>query len=326
MLLPCETPFLVKLNSYYVDVKKLLDHCQGEIGSGAIHVESSDSCGILYFDTDEMLGGVYEKDGSKITGIKAIEYIITLANNFSVTINVYKIDRNKIYIWCNIENARSIYSDLSSDFTDLKGLLKKMSAELLTGFIRVSMERTDEEGLILFDDGEFIGGSYSWPTASSREPADDLELLMAKTREFGGVFHVYEIPPEQMHAGEGLGEVAQPPTPRVLALVSDLLCRVERMVEEEQGAATKFSVLLRRKFIEKAERYSFLDPFAGEFEYTDQQAKFVGQASAQEVIDGIVEATLDLSREIGLRKQALTIVAGWREQCEAELSDVTVDL
>ena len=66
-----------------------------------------------------------------------------------------------------------------------------------------------------------------------------------------------------------------------------------------------FSKILKKKFVENAEQYAFLDPFAAEFEYADQRIKFSGIATDQELIDGVTHSLTQLAQELGLVPQFL---------------------
>ncbi len=57
-----------KLNSYYIDIKKLLEHYQGELGTGVIHLKSTAAEAAIYFDKDEILSTILEGGELSIEG------------------------------------------------------------------------------------------------------------------------------------------------------------------------------------------------------------------------------------------------------------------
>ena len=78
-----------------------------------------------------------------------------------------------------------------------------------------------------------------------------------------------------------------------LAEIKRLMSEVVRTVEESVRAAgtrDSFTISLRAGQLKVADRYSFLDPFAGEFEYLAGEIVFVGDASADEFVVGLSEA------------------------------------
>jgi len=154
VIVPKEKAVIENLNSYYLDIKKLFEHCQGDLGSGAIHFKSPSSECAVFFDKDELLTGTFKDKRGEIVGKQAIDSLSKALVNENFAVNIYEIDPEKVYFWANIPNAERIYKDLSTEFTDLEGLIKKMSSEKLTGYIDVSINNGKEGGLIFFSNGE----------------------------------------------------------------------------------------------------------------------------------------------------------------------------
>jgi len=72
-----------------------------------------------------------------------------------------------------------------------------------------------------------------------------------------------------------------------------LMGEIARAVEEAAqavGRPDSFSMSLRGGQLKVADRFPFLDPFAGEFEYLAGEIVFVGRATAEEFILGLTEA------------------------------------
>jgi hypothetical protein len=75
--------------------------------------------------------------------------------------------------------------------------------------------------------------------------------------------------------------------------IKRLMGEVARVIEEAAQAVARpdsFSMSLRSGQLKIADRYPFLDPFAGEFEYLTGEIVFVGRASASEFVTGFAEA------------------------------------
>jgi len=89
-----------------------------------------------------------------------------------------------------------------------------------------------------------------------------------------------ELPPVPVDT-EGMDEIKR------------LLGAVARVIEEAAqtvGRPDGFSMSLRAGQLRIADRYPFLDPFAGELEYLTGEIVFVGGASAAEFVEGFGEA------------------------------------
>ncbi len=125
VIVPKDKPLIENLNSYYLNVPRLLEHYQGELGSGAIHFKSSLAEGVIFFDRDEFLEGIWEKKDEQITGKRAIEFLTGSSGETNYVINLYQMEPEKVYFWASIPAAKKIYEGLSADFTDLAGLNRK---------------------------------------------------------------------------------------------------------------------------------------------------------------------------------------------------------
>ncbi|MEK6320717.1 MAG: hypothetical protein AABN33_03425 [Acidobacteriota bacterium] len=91
-----------------------------------------------------------------------------------------------------------------------------------------------------------------------------------------------------------------------MAEVKRLMGEIARTIEEAAQAVDRpdsFSMSLRAGQLKIADRYPFLDPFAGEIEYLTGEIVFVGQATAEEFIAGLTEA-LKLAVEAVMRSTA----------------------
>jgi hypothetical protein len=324
MIIPKEKPVFENLNSYYLDIKKLLEHFQGEVGSGGVHFKSPISEAVVFFDKDEFLSSVFEdKDGIQ-QGEGAIERLIEETANSNFTVNIYSIAPDRIFFWANLFVAEDVHKDLSTEFTDLEGLTKKMSSEKLTGYIEVSISNGGEGGLIFFINGEIIGGSYSWVKGELNRTKESHELLVQKTKESGGVFQVRRIPSVMGQPQYGSEPASGKPSSHVLTMLEGLLIIMERLIVSDRKVKTDFVTLLKGKFVEKADVYSFLDPFTNEFKYSGQKIAFSAEADDEFVVKGVTESVRELADELGLLHQLKESLASWSKKYERSLADFGV--
>ena len=324
IILPKEKPVVQNLNSYYLDINRLLEHFQGELGSGGIHFSSSVAEGVIFFDKDDFLNGLYEDKEVNLKGKEAIHSLIEGVKNYNFLISIFEIPPERIYFWANIPKAQIIYESLSTEFTDLEGLIRKMSTEKLTGYIDVAIGKGEEGGLIFLNNGQIIGGSFSWSKGELNRTEEGMQLLISKTKESGGVFNVMKIPQE--------GKKEQPePKPAVekpkkkteakpIIMIQELLVILERIISNTKNIKADFNTLLKKKFIEKAEKFVFLDPFANEFIYADQKASFSGDASDEELFTGIIESVREIADEQGILSKVRTELGPWSQKYAAVLA------
>ena len=87
-----------------------------------------------------------------------------------------------------------------------------------------------------------------------------------------------------------------------------------------------FTKLLKKKFVENADKYAFLDPFAGEFDYTNRTIDFSGAASDGELIDGVVNSIRELAQELGILPQLKSASMEWSDKYARQLENFSIKL
>ena len=324
IVLPKEKPVMKNLNMYYLDIRKLIEHFQGEIGSGGVFFKAVNAEGVIFFDTDEILNGYFRVKDNQILGYEAIDRFLETNSEYNFNIDVYRIAQEEVYFWSSLPSADKIYRDLSTEFTDLEGLIKKMTSEKLTGFIDISISSGDEGGLIFMSNGEIIGGSFSWGKEEDIPIKRNLEILMSKLKDSGGVFQVSQIPLKNETADDQALEKSADSLANTIKMLEELLGIFETLFLSQKDKAIDFNKALRKKFVEKAEKYSFLDPFAAEFEYADRVIAFSGQTTDQDLVQGVVESVVELAKEHGLVSESKKYLASWTSKYEKSLSGLDI--
>ena len=262
VIIPREKPVIENLNVYYLDIKKLLEHYQGEIGSGGVYFKSHAAEGVIFFDKDDLLNAIYEEKEIDLTGAEAVEHLLNAGGQSNFTVNIYQLSLDEVYFWASIPSAEKIYEGLSTEFTDIEGLIRKMSSEKLTGYIDVAIGNAQEGGLIFIINGKIMGGSYSWGNGEPGPSKKNQELLIRKTKESGATFNVCRIPLSKMKAEGESRTTYTRPSQAILIMLEELMVIFETAVLSQKRMKTDFNKLLKKKFVENAEKYAFMDPFA----------------------------------------------------------------
>lgn len=324
VIIPREKPVIENLNIYYLDIRKLFEHFQGEIGSGGVFFKSHSAEGAIFFDEDEMLNGYFQEKDTILTGNAAIDQLIKAESDQNYSVSIYKISQEEVYFWSSFPSAEIIYKDLSTDFTNLDGLIKKMSSEKLTGYIDVAIGDGIEGGLIFISNGEIIGGSYSWGGEKTNSSQNNLKILIDKTKKSGGIFNVSRIPMKREKvAGESKEQVSDTNLD-ILAMLEEFLGVFETVVPTGKNKGAGFSGILKKKFVEKAEEYAFLDPFAAEFEYSDGKIKYSGPAGEKELADGVITSVKELAEEFGLLTEMKKYIAPWADKYAKKIEELGI--
>jgi hypothetical protein len=326
VIIPREKPIIENLNIYYLDVKKLLEHYQGEVGSGGIYFKSHAAEGVIFFDKDDLLNAIYREKDTELTGTDAMDQLINAGGQYNFSVHVYQISLEEVYFWSSIPSAEKIYKDLSTEFTDLEGLIRKMSSEKLTGYIDVAIGNGQEGGLIFIINGRIMGGSFTWDNGEPGPSRKNQDLLINKTKKHGGSFNVCRIPLSKMKAERGARASLSKPSKNTLLMIEELLKIFEETVFKKKRLKADFNKLLKKKFVENAEKFAFLDPFAGEFEYANGRIQFAGIATDRELVSGITHSLRQLAQELELVPQFLENSAGWSEKYAKQIETFNLKL
>ena len=317
VVFPGGKPVIENLNSYFLDTAKLLEHYQGQLDSGVIHFSSAAAEGAILFDKDGLLEGVYEARGKHIKGKAAVDHLIRVASADNYTISVYQVEADQVYFWSSILGATRIYQDLSTEFTDLDGLIKKMASEKLSGYIEISLNSSGEGGVIFFRNGQFMGGCYSREKGKLDRSTEGRESIIRKAKSGGAIFHVSRISAVKAE-DEGKGTAA--PSQDIIEPLEELLVLVENLFQSSKSIKGDFKTLLKKKFLELAETYPFLDPFAGEFEYADHKIRFKGDASEADLAAALLVSMKSLAKDLDVKGELKTGMDGWLKKHDRKLA------
>jgi len=326
ILMPKEDPVIRDLNSYYLNLERLVEHYQGLLGSGGVHLFASNAQAAVFFDETSIITGIYQSGDALLRGQQANEKLFHAATEDNFAVAVYRIAPVNVYFWASLSHTETIYKGLSSEFTDLEGLIKKMRRERLTGYIEVTIGREGQGGLLFFNNGNLIESSCSWGK-NEAAPQADQDRLIDLSRKNGGVFNVSRILLTEANH-EAVAVASPPPAPAApaegLAMAEELLSALEKAIAQSSRGKAAFDTLLRRKFIEKADRYGFLDPFAAEFSYSEGRIQFTGSAAQAEVIQALAVCSRELIEQLGLAETIRTELAAWRRKYARQIQALAI--
>lgn len=343
VIIPKDKPVITGMNSFYLNIHRLIEHFNGEFESGGILFQSPTGNGVVFFDDHVPLSGVFESKNDTIIGQDAIQHLVDNASSANFSVSVYHIDSDMVHFWANLVNAKSLYENLSTEFTDLRALMKKLRAEKLTGYIDARIGGAETTACIFLSFGHLLGGSYTWVDDELHTDKQLLNDLLKKAESEGGTFSVYQVEwsaPGNDAADDAVTLDAATPAPsaeEAMAATVEVAPEDLKMLEEflnvfEETAMgvkryrNEFHTLLRRKFISFADRYDFLDPFAAEFEYAEGTITYTGSAPSATVIKGVVEAVWDLASEMGLTQSLISALTPWTDRYRDIIAVLDLDM
>ena len=309
---PEDKPVIRNLHTFYVNSANLLQYYQQQVGTGCIHFHGTKAQGVLFFTPHTVVNSHFSDDNLDIEGQAAAERLLQMGPSDDMQIHVFEIPADQHEFWSQMQSAKAIYTNLSNEFTDLMKLLKKMAGEQLNGYIDVNLPTDGEQGRIFLIDGKFAGVTYSGSNGRLLTGKNDLETLVRKTNQAEGSFNVYSI----ASAAEPT-EASSPPEAAPgnnLEALGQLLLLFETIVREAKNAKGDFHTCLKKKFVQNVDQFSFLDPFAGEFEYQNGTITFTGKADDAMLAKGVITALLDLSEEMDLVTLLPAKLSAWQQK------------
>lgn len=189
MLIPREKPFLQGLNSYYLHFEKFVEHMQGEIGSGAIHCQSTQLELMIYFNQDEVISDLMQERGKPASFLPSHEIARTTFYSTSCAVQVFFLDPNAIYYWAQMPTFQRAKAALRSTEIPLPDLIFRLRQKQFSGFIDVQLvKKSTEGGILFFNEGNRVGGSYTWGRGGMSTSDDDYNNLLSRVQVNEGIF------------------------------------------------------------------------------------------------------------------------------------------
>lgn len=343
MRVPKGKPVHENLGTSYVKVGALLADLQVRQFTGSVHIAFRGYDAHVFIDAGSIIGAIEQTETSARTGSDAIDGLLVRSEHRDGSVSIYEHSATTVEALAGIVDGQPVYEGLSSDFTDLDKLIRKLALDR-NAIWYVEVVATEDLGVgVVYIHGGQPDGVYSPFDGATLSGQAALKAMLEVSDAFGAVFNVYSIPMDVPVA-----PVAEPvPDPPKLSIVRTveadlapaktetpaadvpgperavvneeaisplvlLMSEVVSVIEDAVGSrdgANGFAIELRAGQLEVAERYPFLDPFAAEFEYHAGEIAFVGSVDPEEFAAGLAEAlhvaVAGLSRRDGVEGDRL---------------------
>jgi len=187
MLLPRETPYLDGLNSYYLHLERFIEHMQGEIGSGGIYCLSPALEMMIYFNEHEIISNLIQEKGQPASFIVAHDFHNAFYSSM-YSVKVFQLDAHAIFFWAQMPSFQRAKAALKSTEIPLPDLIFRLRQRQFSGFIDVQLMKKIDGGTLFFNDGDRVGGSYSWGKGGMSTSDEDYHSLLNRIQLNEGVF------------------------------------------------------------------------------------------------------------------------------------------
>ena len=287
------------LSTAFTDFPALLSTLKTGDFNGIIEVEFPDNKGIIFVDSGEIINAEAKigTDSKRIIGKEAIQTLMTLSNQKDGVINIYRMSPERVAIVAGNLQHEILFKGLSTDFTRLDRLLLKLREDKHNGFIEVRTKEHQAMGVLFLEGGEPVEMFTTPESGPSVFGRKSIPIFVENAIKQGAIFDVYksqgkifkkeikEVKEVKEKKVPGRGEELK----ELIPILQEILSQAEKLVDGASRKKGLFNKIFKESLIEKSEEFTFLDPFAGEFEYREGTIHFTGEIGAKDFTKGIVE-------------------------------------
>lgn len=276
------------LNTAYTNLDQFIAGLQKERFTGFCTLSFWEYEAIMFFLNGRLL------NGQEIIGItpktirhgeNAVANILKKGHEKNGEINAYALPEDRAAMLSGALDAAPKYENLSTDLTSLDKLIALAAKEALSGYIEVQFENKGGIANLFFVDGELIEAVFAESEQEHLAEARHVKDVLDLCQTHGALFTVYQAP--AMSVEQGQGQVLQGTVPEeALRLMEVILNLLERIVDAALKTSA-FDTELKKMLPRMADKYTFLDPFLGDFKYANHTLTYRGDATYKEFIEGM---------------------------------------
>ena len=295
------------LSTAYTDFPALLSTLKSGDFSGIIEIEFPESKGAIFVESGETLNAEAKigADSKRMIGQEAIQTLMALSNQKEGVINIYRLSPERVAIVASNLQHEILFKGLSTDFTRLDRLLLKLREDKHNGFIEVLTKEHQAMGVLFLEGGEPVEMFTTPESGPSVFGRKSIPIFVENAIKQGAIFDVYRSQGKILKKEiKEIKEIKEKKVPgraeglkELIPILQEVLSQAEKLVDGASRKKGLFHKLFKESLVEKSEEFTFLDPFAGEFDYREGAIQFTGEIGVKDFSKGIVEclvATLSL--------------------------------
>ncbi len=312
MILPKHKAVHENLSTSYANFDQLLNDLRANQFTGYVELKSWKYEGVLFVDSGNLVNVVEETDGKRRTGLGALEGLRVRAREKDGAISVYRLDGDLVALLAGSAQRSALYEQLSADLTTFGRLMTTLQREAHTGQIEIQLP-DKSSGMVFLEKGTPIASFFSANGTTTIGNAA-IDKLAGSSLD-GATFSVYRSDPS-ISLGQDFVKL------ELVEAWQTLLTLIERAVDQATTAGT-FATEFKRGCLENVSAFSFLDPFAGGFEFRAGQIHFEGSTNNAQFTAGLASAfksaaiKLDERASLALQDAMRTAAQTQREALQA---------
>jgi len=293
MIIPKGKPVHKELSSSFVDLAKLIEELRANAFSGTIELVGLKHEGEILLEHGSVVMIRIQGEESFL-GKQHLNAVLKLAKRENLLISTYMLPPESVVFLCDFLQSERIYENLSSEFTDPKGLITKFEQEEGDHFIEVIFQKNLGAGILFIQDHHLMDALLSILGKDLTTGDTAIQDIIDGARELGAAFNVYR------------GRVADATSPaagspefalgEIQTVLNFLLVQFDKTIPRENRKGFDFDSFIREALLEMAEKYPFLDPFAAEFVFKGGQLELSTNENHRSLLEGsfaLIQALLE---------------------------------
>ena len=269
------------LSTSYTDIQELLRDLRQNSFTGYCQVNFWEYRGTLFLDRGRIINGLEEVGNDELTGDRAMKSILKRATEKDGTVSVFQLPDEMVATLASVLNSKVKYKDLTTELTSLEKLISKLKKEEHSGYVEVLLNSDSGNGCIYFQDGRAMESVFRASDGEMISGPSGFKKILGLSTEVGAIFNVYESDLSSIIIDNSVSD-------EVVQLFQNTLVTLEEVIDKQAGSG-KFLDEFKRVLASNANKYLFLDPFAGEFVYKDKILNFDGDTTLEEFSNGVCD-------------------------------------
>lgn len=274
MIFPKKDAVYQNLNTSFTNFGELLVDLKDNSFTGVVQVSYWEYEGILLLDNGTIINAIEDINGGIETGQSAVKKVTDKAREKDGAISVFSQKEEMITMLASVAKSEVVFGNLSTEFTSLDALVRKLSSEDHTGYIEVTFGGSDQKGYIFLLDGRVIE-AYLSNRGEEITGSTVMKRILELSSSIGAVFSVYKAAVEDALSESEMIKVSSS-LPQLLEVWGAVIGAVEKVSDSLLPKGT-FLNTFKDSLINKADDYPFLDPFAAKFQYEASQVSYSGE-------------------------------------------------
>jgi len=303
MIIPKGKTIHEDLSTSYTDIQELLRDLRQNSFTGYCQVNFWEYRGTLFLDRGRIINAFEEIGNDQIIGDRAVKNIFTRAAQKDGTVSVFQLPDEMVATLASVLNSKVKYRDLTTELTSLEKLISKLKKEEHSGYVEVLLNTDSGDGCIYFQDGRAMESVFRASDGEMISGPSGFKKILGLSTEVGAVFNVFESDLSSIVIDDSVSD-------EVLLLFQETLKIIEETVDGKLGNG-KFIDDFKRMLALNANKYLFLDPFAGEFVYKDKTLSFEGETSLDVFTTGVCDVMAQTAEAFRAKDSSLLdVIAG----------------